>query len=55
MAYDSDDSELLLEEDAKNRKKAIKDAVIYGLGIVVIYLVLGLSVTLIFGASMLNN
>lgn len=39
----------------KDRKKAIKDAVIYGLGIVVIYLVLGLSVTLIFGASMLNN
>ncbi len=39
----------------KDRKKAIKDAIIYGLGIVVIYLVLGLSVTLIFGASMLNN
>lgn len=39
----------------KDRKKAIQDAIIYGLSIVVIYLVLGLTVTLIFGASMLNN
>ncbi len=39
----------------KDRKKAINDAILYGLSIVVIYLVLGLAVTLIFGASMLNN
>lgn len=39
----------------KKRKDAIKDAVIYGLSIIVIYLVLGLAVTLIFGASALNS
>ncbi len=39
----------------KDRKKAIKDAIVYGCSIVVIYLTLGLSITIIFGASMLNN
>ena len=37
-----------------DRKKGIKDAIIYGLSIVVIYLALGLIVTAIFGASALN-
>ena len=35
--------------------KALKDALLYGLSIVVIYVVLGLLVTLIFGASALND
>ena len=34
--------------------KGVKDAVIYGLSIIVIYLALGLAVTAIFGASALN-
>ncbi len=38
----------------KQRSKAIKEAVSYGVSIVVIYVVLGLAVTLIFGASALN-
>lgn len=39
----------------KKRKEAIKDAVTYGLSIIVIYLVLGIAITLIFGASALNS
>ena len=39
---------------SKGRKQAIREAVIYGASIVVIYLVLGLAVTLIFGAGALN-
>lgn len=39
----------------KNRKKAIRDAITYGLSIIVIYLVLGLLITGIFGASALND
>lgn len=38
----------------KDRTKAIREAMIYGLSIVVIYVLLGLAVTLIFGASALN-
>jgi len=38
----------------KDRKKAIREAVVYGLSIVVIYVLLGLLVTLLFGASALN-
>ena len=38
----------------KDKKKGIRDAWLYGASIVVIYLVLGLAVTLIFGASALN-
>ncbi len=38
-----------------DRKKAIADALTYGLSIIVIYLVLGLAVTGIFGASVLND
>ncbi len=38
-----------------NKAKSIRDAVIYGLAIVIIYLVLGLAITLIFGASKLND
>jgi len=39
---------------AKDKKKGIRDAILYGVSIVVIYLILGLAVTLIFGASALN-
>ena len=39
----------------KNRKKAIRDAITYGLSIIVIYLAMGLIITGIFGASALNS
>lgn len=39
----------------KSRKDAIRDAMIYGLSIIVIYVALGLIITAIFGASALNN
>lgn len=38
----------------KERSKAIREAVTYGVSIVVIYVVLGLVVTMLFGASALN-
>ncbi len=40
---------------SKKRKDAVKDAIVYGLGIIVIYVILGLAITLIFGASALND
>ena len=40
---------------SKDRKKGIRDAAIYGLAIIVIYLALGLSVSALFGADALNN
>ena len=39
---------------SKDKKKGIRDAWTYGASIVVIYLILGLAITLIFGASALN-
>lgn len=39
----------------KDRKKSIRDAITYGLSIIVIYVVLGLAVTAAFGASALND
>lgn len=39
---------------SKDRKKGIRDAWTYGASIVVIYVTLGLAITLIFGASALN-
>ena len=44
-----------LKRNKKDKKKAIKDAVTYGLGIIVIYVSLGLIITAIFGASALND
>ena len=38
----------------KSRAKAIREAITYGLSIIVIYVLLGLLVTLLFGASALN-
>jgi thiol:disulfide interchange protein DsbD len=40
---------------SSNRQKGIRDAVIYGISIIVIYVSLGLLVTLLFGASALNS
>lgn len=39
----------------KSRQKAIRDAIIYGIAIVVIYVSLGLIITGLFGASALND
>lgn len=39
---------------SKDKKKGIRDAVTYGISIIVIYVSLGLAVTAIFGASALN-
>ena len=38
----------------KDRRKAIREAIIYGVSIVVIYVALGLVVSMLFGASALN-
>jgi cytochrome c biogenesis protein CcdA len=43
-----------LKRAKDNKKKGIRDAITYGISIVVIYLALGLAVTGIFGASALN-
>ena len=40
---------------SKDKKKGIRDAFTYGASIVVIYVALGLAITLIFGASALND
>lgn len=44
-----------LKRNKKNKGKAIKDAITYGLGIIIIYVALGLIITGIFGASALND
>jgi len=43
-----------LKRSKNDRKKGVKDAVTYGVSIIVIYLTLGLLITAIFGASSLN-
>lgn len=44
-----------LKRNKKSRGKAIQDAITYGLGIIIIYVALGLIITAIFGASALND
>ena len=44
-----------LKRNKTDRKKAIGEALVYGSAIVVIYVVLGLLITAIFGAAALNN
>ncbi|MDR0412855.1 MAG: thioredoxin family protein [Dysgonamonadaceae bacterium] len=44
-----------LKRSKSDRKKAITDSVVYGLSIIVIYLALGLLITILFGASALNE
>lgn len=53
MAYHPNDGKFLLKR-SKDKKKGIRDAWTYGASIVVIYVLLGLAITLIFGASALN-
>ena len=43
-----------LKRSKDDKKKGVRDAMTYGLSIVVIYVALGLFVTLVFGASALN-
>ena len=43
-----------LKRAKDDKKKGVRDAFTYGISIIVIYLVLGLAVTLLFGASALN-
>lgn len=40
---------------SENKAKGRKDAILYGIAIIIIYVVLGLLITLIFGASALND
>lgn len=44
-----------LKRNKKSRSKAIKDAIVYGLAIIIIYVALGLIITGLFGASALND
>lgn len=44
-----------LKRNKTEKKKAVREALIYGAAIIVIYVVLGLLITAIFGASALNN
>lgn len=44
-----------LKRSGDNKRKGIRDAFIYGLGIIIIYVSIGLGVTLAFGADALNN
>lgn len=44
-----------LKRNKKSRSKAVGEAVMYGVGIIVIYVSLGLFVTAVFGASALNE
>ncbi|MBQ0049450.1 MAG: thioredoxin family protein [Bacteroidales bacterium] len=44
-----------LKRSKDDKKKGVRDAMLYGLSIVVIYVFLGLVVTLCFGASALNS
>lgn len=44
-----------LKRNKKDKGKALKDAITYGLGIIIIYVTLGLLITAIFGASALNE
>lgn len=40
---------------SENKKKGQRDAILYGLSIIFIYVVLGLFITIVFGASALNS
>jgi len=43
------------EEKAAAKKRGLRDAILYGISIIVIYVSLGLIITVIFGASALND
>ena len=40
---------------SKEKKQAVREAIVYGISIILIYLVLGLAVTLLFGPAALNE
>jgi thiol:disulfide interchange protein len=42
-------------KSAENKRKAVSNAILYGLSIITIYVVLGLVITVIFGADALNS
>ena len=44
-----------LKRSKTDRKKAVADALVYGASIIIIYLILGLLITILFGASALNE
>ena len=44
-----------LKRNKRDKKKAIKDAITYGLGIIIIYVSLGLIITALFGSNALND
>ena len=44
-----------LKRSKDNKRKAVTDAITYGLSIIVIYLTLGLAVTAVYGAQRLND
>lgn len=44
-----------LKRNKKSKAKAVKDAITYGIAIIIIYLTLGILITLLFGASALNE
>lgn len=44
-----------LKRNKTDKKKAVGEALVYGAAIIIIYVVLGLLITAIFGASALNN
>ncbi|MGM0646852.1 MAG: protein-disulfide reductase DsbD family protein [Bacteroidota bacterium] len=44
-----------LKRSGSSRRKGIRDAFIYGIGIIIIYVSIGLGVTLAFGADALNS
>lgn len=54
LANDPHDRKFLPQKSS-SRSKSIRDAAIYGVSIIVIYLALGLAITLIFGAGKLNE
>ena len=54
MAYDPMTVSFFLKRSS-DRKKGIRDALLYGIGIIVIYVSLGLIVSAVFGSDALNN
>lgn len=54
VAYFADDGQFFLKRGA-SRRSGVRDAVLYALSIVVVYVGLGLIVALLFGADALNT
>jgi thiol:disulfide interchange protein DsbD len=54
ISFASHDRKLFTKQ-AESRSAGIRDSLVYGLSIVVIYVALGLIITIVFGADALNN